>query len=394
MATKIPSQVELLELFKNEVQSRAPTLTDFEEGSINDAIGGGISVGGEELSKIIIDKFNKTFFETSSGPEITGGPDDLQTLAKDHFGEGFARPKAKFATATINFTRPNTDAGDVVIPNTIIVKTVKDANGEEQRFKVVTEVTMTGTSIDASVLAVVAGIEGNANSGTITVIESSLTDDSVVATNALAAVGGEAVATDAAYREFIRNKVEIIRGATKEAIEASAKNVSGIETATAIEDLQTVIEFDIGPSETVGSFFSIPRVRLFVADVNGVASAALLALVRTAIDVVRACGVKIDILAATPLSQNWTATLTLNPSGPNFDLLSTDTTIVTNEMEQFIRDLPIGTGFNRASGRTAILAIFGSTGTDDLTDFTTSIPAGDVSASITQKLIPGTVATT
>lgn len=393
MATEIPSQQELLELFQNEVQSRKPALTDFEEGSVLDALGGGFSVGGEEIARLIIEKFNKTYIETAHGPEVTGGPDDLAILATDHFGAGFARPAASAALATVTFSRPTTGAGNVTIPVGTIVKTDKDANGNEQRFSVLSEVTLTGLTIDASVQAVEVGTDGNVNSATLINIESSLTDNTVTVTNALAASGGTEEATDAEYREFIRNRVEIIRGATKAAIESAALNVAGIETATAVENLQSVIEWDIGGSATVGDFFFIPRVKLYVADVNGTASAALIDAVETAIFDVRACGVRVEVLAATPLSQDWTAAVTLDPGGPNFALFSSDTTLITDTMGEYIRDLPIGTGFDRNLARAAILAIWGPAGTGDLTDFVTSVPAGNVSAAATEKLIPGTIST-
>jgi hypothetical protein len=252
---------------------------------------------------------------------------------------------------------------------------------------------MTGLSIAANVEAIEAGTAGNVLTGTVTNIESSLTDPTVVVANAASFAGGAAAQTDAEYREFIRNKVEIIRGATKAAVEAAAVNVSGVELATGIEDLQTVIEWDIGSSSTVGDFFFIPRVRLFVADNTGSASAALIEDVEEAIDAVRACGVKVNVVGATPLPMDWTATISLNPSGPNFAELSTDTTRVIQTMEQYIRDLDIGSDFDRGLARAAILAIWGPLGTDDLTDFTTAVPAGNIDVDFPSKLIPGTVIT-
>lgn len=391
MATQVPSQQELYDLFKNEIQSRNPNLTDFEEGSILDSLGGGISTAGAEISRGIIEAFAKTFFATANGPEVTGGPDDLELLATDHFGDAFARPDAAPAIGNVTFSRPNTGAGNVTIPAGTIVKTVKDANGKEERFATEAVVTLTGLSIQASVTAVEAGTDGNVNPNTVTVIESSLTDPSVVVTNPLAFSGGEAEDTDAEYREFIRRKIETLRGATKAAIEAAALNVSGIETATAIESLQFVIEWDVGGSITIGDYFTIPRVRLYVADVNGVASNALIDAVEEAIFSVRACGVRIDVIGATALSVNWAAAITLNPGGPNYAVLASDPTQIVETMEQYLRDLPIGTGFDKGLAKLAIMAIWGPSGTNDLTDFVTSVPVGNVSATATQKVIPGTV---
>jgi hypothetical protein len=390
MATNVPSQQDLYDLVKNEVQSRKPELTDYEEGSVNDSLAGAFSVGGQELIKTFIDLFAKTFFSTANGPEVTGGPDDLQTLAVDHFGDDFARPAAAPAVGVVTFSRPGSSPS-VLIPAGTIVKTEKDASGQEQRFATVSDVTLAGTTINASVEAVEAGTEGNVNANTVVKIESALTDASIVVTNAAAFSGGEAQDTDAEYREFIRNKIETLRGATKQAIEAAANNVPGIETATAIEDLQPVIEWDIGGSMTVGDFFYIPRVRLFVADINGVASDALIDLVDAAVETVRACGVKVNVISASALSIDWTITITLNPSGPNFALFSVDTSILEAWMAQYIRDLPIGTGFDKGLAKLALMAVWGPAGTDDLTDITTSVPTGNIAATATQKLIPGTI---
>ena len=130
MATQVPSQQDLYDLYKNEIQSRNPSLTDFEEGSKLDSIGGGLSVAGAEIVKSIVDLFAKTYFSTANGPEVTQGSDDLELLAVDHFGDAFARPAASPAIGNVTFSRPTIAAGNVVIPAGTIVKTEKDANGE------------------------------------------------------------------------------------------------------------------------------------------------------------------------------------------------------------------------------------------------------------------------
>jgi len=390
MATEVPSQQDLYDLYKNEVQSRNPLLTDFEEGSKLDSLGGGFSTAGQEILKFIIDQFAKTFFATAHGPEVTGSTDDLEILAVDHFGDSFARPEAEKALGVVTFSRPSAGPAVSILAGTI-VKTNKNANGEEQRFATLVNVILTGTTINASVQAVNAGASGNVLGGTVVNIETALTDPTVLVTNTLAFAGGEEADTDAEYREFIRNKIETLRGATKAAIEAAATNVPGVEIATAIEDLQSVIEWDIGGSLTVGSFFFIPRVRLFIADANGTASQALIDAVAAAIMFVRAAGVKVNIIGATPLTMDWTLTLTLNPSGPNFAVLSVDTTMFEDTMAQYIRDLPIGTGFDKGLAKLAMLAIWGPSGTDDITDLTTTVPTGNIAVTATQKLIPDDV---
>lgn len=391
MATQVPSQQDLYDLFKNEVQAVNPELTDFEEGSKLDSLGGGFSTAGQEVVKLIIDQFSKTFLDTAHGPEVTGSTDDLEILAVDHFGDSFARPAAEPAVGVVNFTRPTSDAGNVTIPAGTIVKTEKDSNGKEQRFATEATVVMTGLSINASVTAVEPGTEGNVQIGTVTVIETALTDPTVVATNAAAFTGGEAEDTDAEYREFIRNKIETLRGATKAAIEAAAVNVAGVETATAIEDAIAVKEWDIGGDVPVGAYFRIPRVRLFIADANGTASQALIDNVDDAVFPVRACGVRVEVVGATALPVNWTASIVLNPSGPSFAEFSSDPSRIVDTMIEYLNELAIGTGFDRGLAKLAIMAIWGPSGTDDLTDFNTSIPVGNISALATDKIIAGTV---
>lgn len=390
MATQVPSQQDLYDAFKNEVQSRNPALTDFEEGSKLDSLGGGFSTAGQQVVRFIIEKFSKTFFSTANGPEVTGDSDDLETLAVDHFGDSFARPDAAKALGVVAFSRPSAGPSVSILAGTV-VKTKKNAQGVEQRFVTLADVTLAGLTINASVQAVNAGVDGNVLANTVIVVETALTDPTVTVNNASAFTGGEAEDTDAEYREFIRNQIETLRGATAAAIKAAAENVPGVETATPIEDLKPVIEWDIGNSLTVGSYFRIPYVRLFIADINGTASQALLDAVDAAIEFVRACGVKVNVVAASALTVNWTATLTLNPGGPNFATLSTDTTMIEDSMAEYIRGLGVGTSFDRGLAKLAIMAIWGPAGTNDLTDFVTTVPTGNVAATATQKLIPGTM---
>lgn len=389
----IKSQQELYDLFITELQSQAPALTDENEGSINDVLAGVTSVAVDELQATVVDEFAKTFFETAHGPEVTGGPDDLERLAVDHFGLPFARPAATKAVGVVTFARPTAAAGDCVIPAGTIVKTEPNANGEAQRYQTVAEVTLVALTINASVEALVAGTEGNATANKVTKLESTLTDDTVTVNNALAFAGGEAEQNDADYRETIRQRLTSLTGATIAAIQAGALSVAGVETATALEAEIVVIECDPSTGiKLVGKTpFRIPRVRLYIADANGTADQALMDAVAAAIADIRAAGVRIDIAAATALLIDWTATITLNPAGPNYGTLASDPTMIEDSMRDYIRELPIGTGFTIATANAAILAIWGPSGSDDISAFTTSVPSGNIPATAEEKLIPDVV---
>lgn len=374
-----------------ELQSQRPDLTDAEAGSLIDIICGVIANSASEVSQIVVDEFKKTFFSTADGPEITGGRDYLEELAVDHYGETFKRPAAVKSTGTITFTRPSAGPGNCTIPIGTVVKTVQSATGSSVRFETVAQVIMTGTTINASVRAIVAGVEGNVQPSTVTQIESTLTDSTITVNNSAAFTGGKAKETDAEYRETIRLLLESLKGGTKAAIEAKALTVGGVELATATEFLMYAKEWNIISSVTIGAYFGIPRARLYIADANGTASQALINDVKAAIETVRADGVKVEIIAAAALSQAWTASITLNPSGPNYATLQSDTTLIKDLMIKYIQDLPIGATFSRATAKAYILAVYGSAGTNDLLSFSTSVPSGDVSPSANQKLIPGTM---
>lgn len=393
MATEILNVQELVELHQGEVQARTDEITDYREGSINDVEAGATALGVNEAMTLIVDRFRKTFFDSADGPEVTGGPDYLEDLAVDHFGDTFARPEAQKAVGVVTFSRPTTGAGNVTIPSGAIVKTAVDSGGESQRFRTLAAVTMTGLSVNASVEAVEAGVKGNVGAGDVSQIETTLTDSSIVVTNSLGFSGGAAVMNDADYRQYIRNKIEAIKGATVAAIEAAAKTVSGVLTATIVEVEKIVKEWDIGSSTTVGDYFRIPYPVLYIADANGTANAALIASVKSVIEEVRAAGVRILVLGASPFALNWTAQLTLNPSGPNFAALSADPQAILDTMTDYVKTLPIGTGFDIATANAAMLAIWGPAGTDDLTAFVTVAPGGNVAGTPGVKIIPGVIKT-
>ena len=141
------------------------------------------------------------------------------------------------------------------------------------------------------------------------------------------------------------------------------------------------------------AFFQIPFAVLYVADSGGSANSTEIGEVQTAIAALQAFGVNITVLSGTPVTINWTATVVLDPDGPNYAALSTSTALIVASMKAYIVNLPTGTSFVRATANAAMLAIWGSGGTGDITTFTTSIPSSDTAMSGAQKAIPGTVAT-
>jgi len=390
---EVLTQQELYDIAVAELEARDSELTDTSEGSMIDIIFGVASVVTAQMSRITVSEFSKTFFDSANGPEVTGGSDDLEALAVDHFGDSFARPEAQKATGVVTFSRPNTDAGDVTIPAGTEVGTDQDSNGERQIFVTTSEVVMDGTTKDAQVEAQVAGVAGNVLADKVINVISTLTDSSVVVTNDEAMSGGTAEETDAQYRETIRNLLQSLKGATLSAIESTALAVPGVQYATAVEIDVPVIEYDIGGGDIAAGaeYFRIPYAYVYIADANGESSDALIETAQEAVDSVRAAGVKVQVLGATAIDLNWTVSITLNPSGPNFATLSDDATQIEDSMRAYIANLSNGTDFVRSTAEAAILAIWGPAGTDDITAISTSVPVGSVDVDVNEKLVPGTM---
>lgn len=376
------SKQELYQEFIDELQSNAPELTDLNEGSDIDVIGQATTSAVNELTVLALQKFRKTFFDTAQG-------DDLQTLAVDHFGTSFERPKATYAKGVVTFSRANNTAGNVEIPVGTIVKSKKTSAGNAQSFKTDLAVTLTGTTINASVTALESGIGSNVVSNTVVEIESSLSDSSVVVTNANPMSGGAEAQTDAEYRLTIKRLIEALKGATLKAIESRALTVSGVIYAKAIEKLVTVVEYDEILAVVTSTPFKLPRTRLYVSDANGSASTTLLNQVRDSISFVRAAGVNVELVAAAPVVIDWTGQLTLNPLGPNYATLQSDLTKIKNAMKDYIIGLAIGSSFIRKTADAYILSKFGPAGTNDISSFFSLVPTADVAATPTQKFLAG-----
>lgn len=387
MATTVTSLTEFYELYKNEVLAQASEITDFSEGSMHDILAGALSAGLNEISELIITEFSKTFFDLASGA-------DLDKLAVDHFGDRFARPLASNATGEITFSRPNIDSGDVVIPIGTIVKTAKDANGEEIRFETTEALTMTGLSLVVQIRAVIGGVSGNVGLGKIIVLESTLSDPNVSVTNAANMAGGTDSPEDADYREIIKSLIRSLAGATEAAIVGAALATSGVALAKPITVERVVIDYDIGTSDILSGaeFFRIPYVRLYIADASGNSSQGLIDAVAANLVGVRAAGVRIEVLGAVAVALNWTGSISLNAGGPNYSELQSDTTKIVDTMKDYVdKVLTIGQSFSKTDAAAYIMSIWGPLGTNDLTSFSSPTPSGNVSVNANEKLISGVV---
>lgn len=399
MSLPFQSTQDLHDLFITIALVAASQITDDNDGSILDTLAWIYAIGGQELQREMILTFAKTFFNMAQGPdENNGGPDDLQTLAVDHFGDGFARPAGSNAIDVGIFSRATNAAGQIRIPAGTVIETLPDANGNVFQYTTNADVTMTnsGAATDLTVrvaaTALVIGSASNAGPGALSQIATALLDPSITVSNV-----GNATGTDPMnspdYREYIRNLITGLAGATVAAVTAEAKTVPGVVSATPVQQSMTAIQWNPATNQPIGAFFSIPITVMYIADATGSASPSLIAAVITAIAKVQACGTWIQVASAVGQAINWIASITLNPDGPNFAVLSGDDSLIITAMTGYVNDLPTGTSFIREDADAAVMAQYGPDGTGDLTAFVTSVPTGDVFASPTTKFVAGTVET-
>lgn len=381
------SAEDYYKIYKNAVRSsdtEGAKLNDFSEGSINDMMASAGGLMGSELATIIVESFNKTLIANTSG-------DDRDELVTDHYGDDFSRLGPQKSVGIVKFSRPNDAAGTVAIAAGTTVETTPDSEGNKQSFVTLSDVNMVGTTVYASIEAVEAGPEGNVESGDINVIADSLSDGSITVTNEDDTSGGSDTQTDAEYLDYVGQLINQLRGATSPSIESKLKSVPGIEKVTVFESYQKVKNWNDSAGSTEGSAYTIVSTTAYIADANGTANDALIDKAEDKVTAEKAAGANITIVAASASSLNWLAEITLNPGGPNYAELSSNTEKIENTMREYIEDLAIGADFDRTAAEIYVLGVWGSDGTNDLSAFETLTPTGDVATADNIKLIPGTI---
>lgn len=389
MARRVRTIQEYIDIYRETVRSEAGDITDFSAGSIHDILSGAFAITLNEVAELVINEFRKTYFDTAQGA-------DLEGLAVDHFGSNFARPVATAATVQLRFYRPNNNGGAVTINSGTVVSTEPDANGETISFETTAIGNLAATTpsnlaagardpsleVEVSARATTTGASTNAAQHALVVLETALTDSSIQVINDTMAAGGNDAQSDSDYRETIRGLIQGLAGATKKAIEGKLLAIPEIEHVNLIEENILVTP------NSGGASFRYPLPIAYLADINGNLSSSLMTKAQAEIDSVRACGVAVQIRAASVIQLDWTARITLLPDGPNFSELNSDPTRIINSMREYVDNtLRIGESFVRSVAEQYILNIWGAGGTNDINSFTTIVPTGDVAAGTEEKII-------
>lgn len=214
----LPTFRALCDAFKAEVQSRRADLTDWNEGSVLDAIGGAGAMLADESMRVSLAAFSELFFDTAVGTA-------LDRLALDRIG--LVRKPATAAYGEVVWTRGT--AGAYTIP----AGAVFSATVNGQTFQV-TSLHAVGlpaakTSAKVAVVASSSGRATNLAAGTITTVVSSVSaDTAATVTNLKPLAGGSDVELDAAFRDRIRRYYSTLRRGTVAALEVGALSVPGV----------------------------------------------------------------------------------------------------------------------------------------------------------------------
>lgn len=275
MTTTLPTFDELYDAGKAEVQARRPALTDFNEGSVNDAYVGAGAMLADEVIGVLVALFKDSFVDTAEGSA-------LDSLALDRFG--LSRLAASASIGAIEFARGDSTGALPIYAGTRISGTV---NGVTVTVATIDDAVMPATEDEVLVPArcSVTGATGNVAEDVLdTLLDAIVGDADVEVINPARFVGGDVEESDAEFRERIRRYQLTLRKGTIAALEAGALSVAGVQYATVDE---TFVDPDVGG-----------YVSVYVGDPDGNGNDTLADLVDVELDNWRACGVEVRVFGA------------------------------------------------------------------------------------------------
>ena len=286
--------------------------------------------------------------------------EDLDRYAYDRYT--LTRKGASPAIGTVTFSRPNATFGSGTIPLGTKLRTL---TGIEYITTEVASFSASGLTARARVRATQAGKEFQVGANTIRnfATPGAIFDQTIEINNSEATAGGEPAESDPIFRERIRDFWNAARRGTLAAIEFGARQVEGVESATAIE--------------VTGSSGQPARlVQLYVADSSGVANEALIAQVQTELLEYRAGGIQVILFPSVPEIIDIQFALAF--------VTGVDTVTLTQEVRGAIVSFVNSLGVNQPLLRNdlgAVLTRFRSSGVIP-TEGSILVPAGDLFPSV------------
>lgn len=320
-----PSRLDLFALGRDYVLSRAtrinPAQVDVAGSDVN-IIVASASAMSFELVYQLAQRINALLLDGALG-------DDLDRYALDRYQ--LSRKAASTALGTVTFYRAS---GALFGAGTVPVDTrLGTLTGVEYITTSPATFDVTTLTADADVRAVTAGKDSQVGANAIRRINSPtpLFDTTLQVNNFAPAAGGEDAEDDDTFRERVRDFFNTARRGTLAAIEFGAKTVPGVVSARAVESLNN----DAQPARIVS---------LYVADSSGIASTALTAAVRTALNEYRAGGITVVVNASVPQIVSVGLKLTFRAGVDTVTL----TSLVRAAVVEFANSLAVNTPLLRA----------------------------------------------
>lgn len=313
----LATRLDLFAIGRDYMTQRATKLDPAQvdiEGSDANLFVGVVSVIGDFIIKQLAARVGALTLDGSDD-------EDLDRYAWDRYQ--ITRKGASPARGTIRIYRASFIGGAGTIP---IGTKVTSNTGFEYITTTTATFGPTDLTTSAYVRAVEAGKSTQVAQNALTKFQnpSALFDNSLQCLNDSTTAGGEDAEDDETFRARIRDFWRTARRGILSAIEQGALTVPGVVSAQAIEVLTT----GAAPARLV---------MLYVADSTGVASDALAADVRSALDDYRAAGIQVLISTSLPLIVDITLKLQFRA---NVDTL-TLTDNIRAAIVEFVNSIPV-----------------------------------------------------
>lgn len=356
----VASRLDLYAIARDYIQTRAqkidPAQVDIEGSDAN--IFAGISaVLGYAVMQQVAYRTGALLLDSADG-------EDLDRLAFDRYN--LTRKGASPALGTIIITRATTVAGAGTVPSGT---KVSSNTGSEYILATSASFGIGDLQSTADVRAVQAGkaTQVGANAIVRFTQPGTLFDRTLVCINPNPTAGGEDAEDDETFRSRIRDFWRTARRGILAAIEFGALAVPGVVSAQAVETLGF-------------GGFAARLVNLYIADSSGVASTALAALVKTALDDYRAAGIQVLVSTSLPLLVDMELQLTFRAGVDTLSL--TDT--IKAALVEFVNSLAV----NGALYKSQLFSVLQRYADDGLIvdEGTLIAPTGDLVPSAGQTL--------
>ncbi len=366
MALNTQSFQSLVQQQVAAIQAACATVLTFIVGSLELARTQAVAGVAMWLQALVMQLLGTTRLATSTG-------NDVDTFVGDF---GLLREAAIAATGSVTFSRYTSGA-----QATIAVGTTLTTTDGTQQFAVIADTTQTcfnpstnsyiipaGTpSANATVQAINAGVQGNVNANTITVISAAVVGVDTV-TNALAYAGGVNAESDGA----LQARFQLYIAGLKEGIKAAV--------ASAIANLQLGLQYSLTENQ---AYSGAAQPGYFYVVINPGTSGNI-AAAYASIDAIRPLGITFGVFGATQITANVAMTATAASGYTHAQIAPAIQTAIGN----FIAATQLGQPLYWSKLYAVVYAV---PGVQEVTAMLLNGGTADLAATNQQVIVPGTV---